>query len=203
MISESACKLAYYGNIFLVIFKRENIVLVFKKYDRLFRNFARNVVRLFVIGFVIGLKPRVAFEYKAEHSFDDDIEFLFAELAFFYGIDYLLVCNAAARGHFEVKPRAYAFYAVVGSVPVAHYDSVEAPFVSQYIGQKTLVVGEICTVEFVVRTHYGIGLSLDSLFESGKINFSKRTLVYDGIYRHTQFFLVVCAEVLKGSTYVV
>ncbi len=41
------------------------------------------------------------------------------------------------------------------------------------------------------------------MFERGKIDFSKRTFVHDGIYAHTKVLLIVCAEMLDADAYAV
>ncbi len=196
-------KFAYDSNVVLALVERKHFVIVFHKYDGLFGYLSCYFVSRVVIRLIFILQSGVAFDYICEKSLHHAVEQLFVKLSALYGFDYLLVCRSAATWHFQIKSCLDCLDTVVESVPIADDDALKAPFFSQYIGEKSLVVRQIHAVELVVRTHHRVGLSLDGFFKCRQIYLSQSSFVDDRIYRHTSHFLIVCAVMFERRAYVV
>ena len=202
LIAAVFCQRAYDENVFVFV-RREQIVVVLEKYYAFFGNASRKIVRRFVICLITVFARVLASVKQFEYAHDDFVERGFVESTFFDCFDDLLIVHAAARGHFEIHTRAYAFDAVVGRVPVADYETVEAPFFAQNAVEQSDVVRGVYAVDLVVRSHHGVRLFFDAGFEGGQIYLSESTLVDDTAYRHSEILVVVGAEMLERSAHAV
>ena len=80
----------------------------------------------------------------------DSVKVFFGYRAVFERFVNAFVVESFASRHFKIKSCFYAFAAVVNRAPVAHDDTLETPFVTEYVGEKTLVVGKVFAVETIV-----------------------------------------------------
>ena len=88
--------------------------------------------------------------------------------------------------------------------PVGHNDTVEAPLIAQYAGQKTVRLLSILTIELVVRRHNSPRLSLTNCnLEALEVELAKSTNVNTAVVLHTVGLLVVYSVVLNTNTYTI
>ena len=89
---------------------------------------------------------------------------------------------------------------IVTSAPVRHNKSVKSPLIYKNFLQHMAVFICINSIYFIIRRHDGLRLAFfDRNLESGCINLTERSFVYDRIICHTAQLLAVCCEMLWTS----
>ena len=86
--------------------------------------------------------------------------------------------------------------------PVGHDDALEAPLVTQHVGQQPVILGGVHAVDTVVGAHDGPRLGgLDDVFEGRQVDLAQGALADAGIDAQTVGLLVVGGEVLERGAH--
>jgi len=102
--------------------------------------------------------------------------------------------------HFEIETAVCRSHSRVNRTPIAHYNSLESPFLSQQINIEVTAFGSVKSVKQIVAVHNSSHFCLfHSFTESGEINFIQSTEVNVGIYVHASPFHVVGGKMLDGG----
>ena len=70
------------------------------------------------------------------------------------GVHHLAVGGRVAPGHLQIEARGHRSHPVDHRTPVAHYDTVEAPLVTQHAGEQPVALRCPLTVDPVVGRHH-------------------------------------------------
>ena len=198
LIADMLCKCAHDGDFFVSV-KWQNIVFVFKENRTLRRGFSCKLVVFVVIGFIVRHFFCLTFKSKFNQTQNDFVKVGFVKSAFFDCFYNFVVVHSVVARHFEVVSCFHAFDAVVDSAPVGNGDAFIAPFVTKNIGEKFFVFTHIFAIYLVVARHNGCRLfGFDGMFKSREIDFTQCAFVANGVYAHTDMFLIVCAKVFKA-----
>ena len=120
------------------------------------------------------------------------------------GVDELVAVDADRTRHLEAEPGVRCRRSVVDAVPVGHDEPVEAPLVSQDVGEEPSVLRSVLAGQFVVRTHDAPGVCLGhGAFERAQVQLAQRSLVDVDVDRHALDLGVVGHEVLDRHGHVV
>ena len=87
---------------------------------------------------------------ELNHAKGNRIEVCHAELAALDCFYDMSVVDTLIARHFEVETSLYAVHALVDCAPVADDDTLIAPFAAEYVGENTLILTEIRSVQAVV-----------------------------------------------------
>ena len=190
-----------YKSYFLRGLQRQNLVCVFQKDHRFFRNTACLFMVFFHGKFLRCTVVRI-FVNNIQDTFYSLIQNFFLQSAIFYGFhDQSIVCSVGTW-HFQIQAGLQTLHTVIDSTPVRHNISFKAPVIAENIGKKPFILGSKSTVDLIVGAHKCIWLSLFYCsFKCRKINFAECSFICFRRIAHAVIFLIVSCKMFDGSSY--
>ena len=137
-----------------------------------------------------------------EYKVNSMVEHSLVKCAVLDSLDDKLCAVARGCGHLDFLTGNKSGYTLVFRAPVGNYKVFVAEVLTQNVGKKPFILGAVIAVKSVVCVHYRPGLCLsDGNLKRTKIDFTKRSLINNGVDGHTAGFLIVGGIVLKRGAY--
>ena len=185
----------------LVCFGKRKDAIIFQKHDGLLCYLSCHFMILVAVKYSRFITIFHKTVYNIQNSFHCFIQHCLIQPAFPDCLDDQGIIDAVGSGHFQIQSSLDTFYSVVDCAPVTDYITVKAPFITQDVCQKLLVLRCICSVDPVVGAHHCPWLCmLYRTLKSCQIDFPHGALIDPGIGGHTSCFLIICHKMLDGST---
>lgn len=103
-------------------------------------------------------------------------------------------------GHLQVESCYNGSSGAVSAVPVAHDQTLPAPFLPEHLIEILGVLAARHAIDAIVRRHKRTGLGVpNSNLEGQRVNLTQRPLGDDALHRHAPVLLIIAQEVLDGG----
>ncbi len=112
------------------------------------------------------------------------------------------VVKAVVPGHFQVQAGLHGQNAIIHCAPIAHRDTLVAPFLAQEVLQEPPVFAGVNAIHFVVGTHYSPRVRLFyCCFKGHQVDLAPRPFISHRTAGKTSFFLVVQGEMFQRGAH--
>ena len=144
------------------VLQRENILVVFEKYDALLRGFPCGIVLSF---FVHALCLWLFSQHHIQQFLHPLVDDFLVDFSILHSPQQLAGAIVPGGGHFQIHPCPTPLDKIIAAAPVRDHHAVKIPFPAEDIIQMSVFIG-IGAVDLVVGGHNGFRLSfLDGDFK--------------------------------------